>query len=121
MKLIVDASIPEAALASFRGPTWEIERFGDATASDAEVISIAAASGAAAVVFLGRQALGRPDVIKAGQQGQIAILATETNHPLNAVTYLVRNKGRLRRILPRPGLFIVQSDDVLDVSEPSLS
>lgn len=115
MKLLLEPSFPKTEVSLLRGKNWSFVRSEAADKTDAELIVSAAAEGFAAVGFVGRQAIARPELIRAAIDAKISILVTETGNPLEAIRYLEKNLGRLRKLLPEKRLILLQSNQAVEL------
>lgn len=97
MRLLLDGSFPEHAVSRLSRPGWEVGYMLGGDISDAEAVEDAATQDAHAVVFLGRQALGRAEVWDVASRTHVILVAVDTYNPIDATEYLGRNLGRLRR------------------------
>src|SRR5262245_45546032 len=84
----------------------------DGASSDAHLVSVASSEEFAGVVFIGRETLGRVDLLDAAKQLGVAIIATEAHNPVDALDYLRRNEREMRKRV-RPGAaLLIQSDSI---------
>jgi len=114
MKLLLEQSFPARQSALLHTPFVSTERSSRPNATDRDLVDDAAETGSSAVVFLGRHALGRPDVLSRASEGKVAVVATETMNPLDAIDYLHDNIGVIRRRLSeRAEALLVQRGRVL--------
>ena len=99
MRLLLEPSFPATQAVTIRTPFLDTERWTQSNATDQQLVDAAAATGSAAVVFLGRHALGRREVLLQAQRIQVSVVATEAANPLDAIDYLHDNLGTIRREL----------------------
>jgi hypothetical protein len=100
MKALLDRTFPEYAVTELSTPDWEWDRVGPGELSDETIIEHAAREQFHAVIFLGRQALGRRDVRDTALLSDISIVVVTSTNPVDAVRHLRKNLHRLKDLLP---------------------
>lgn len=116
MKLLLEPSFPAQQSAILQTPFVSTQRWSDPNATDEDLVAAAVTTGSTAVVFLGRQALGRPEVMRRARAEHVSVIATETSNPLDAIDYLHDNLGRLHRELAEgTRALLVQRDRLVEV------
>lgn len=116
MKLLYDAVLPLSLSVEARG-TIELDRWDGADAADAELVRSAADGGYRAVIFLDRSSLDQPGLREAAREVGLALVAVDTNSPIEAKQRILRNVQSLRRNLADHDCLLVLAREVrpLDV------
>ena len=117
MRLILEPSFPTRESTFLQTPFVSTQRWREPLATDADLVAAAAKTASSAVVFLGRQALGRPDVLRSAKEHKVTIIATETYNPIDALDYLRDNLGRIgKKVRDRAEALLVQSNRLMEYS-----
>jgi hypothetical protein len=117
MKIALESSFPEGAAPLLMKPGVRVVRLEGRGWSDGRLVEQAATSGCHAIVFIGRQALGRPDAVATARQLGITLAVTATQNPIDAVDYVRENLGRLAAVLNLESVVSLNSHSLVRGSE----
>jgi hypothetical protein len=115
MKLFFEPSFPTPQLSFLAQPYVTAVRADAKSLTDVALVRKAASLNCNGIVFLGRQALGRRDVIRAVRDEHVCLIATETYNPIDAIDYLRDNMGSIIRLMTVSEALLIQSESVVSV------
>ena len=119
MKLLLDASMPAPRVAWNRHGT-SVHRWAEGDVTDAELLNVASKRGYGAVIFLGPQALARKELKEASRKQRIAVVATASEVPTDAVRHVENHIDSIVAKATQGALLLVRSDGVKRLPWPRL-
>ena len=99
MRLLLDQSFPESALAIAQFGRVVTERWTGDAIGDTELLQIAADRGFDAVVFLGRTILAEPSTLAVAVVRGIRVVVTSSEEPLKATRDIENHLSTVVRLL----------------------